>query len=382
MVTVLLACDKNDIPSDQKNQATVAKILENAGYTVEKLAVGPNNLQAKSKESSSKGKVGVYMVNGADIGTYKDFADGIGSYYNIKYCYFALQGWISPSTCSCEGAKTVKLSKAHDDNYSSVSYTANVSGKTTAEVMEMYKSKIAYACGSSPEELGKNLVKVMGGSTNDSNSSGSSASTIREALKKAVSGWDGEAEIRIIDDTVYVNKIKDPTTTKLVVNEFENVIYDSVSVTDANPQTTNKIILTYNGERLSLSDELAIKRFGENVLEIEPDEFVKNRNDAIAFLQRNWNKSRRDSGRQIELKVYGDLQWKTGLWTRVYLPRFFIDDYFYISRCTGDEDSTGNWTNSLTLVDYPPSFGTFEEEETTEEETEEDTEITDEEDTT
>ena len=119
MSDILLACDLNDVSTDQQNQATIKGILENAGHNVTVLSVGPNNLQEASKEESSKGKIGVYMVNGADIGTYKDFADGIGSYYNIKYCCFALEGWISPSTCSCEGARTVKLGKAHDDNYSS-----------------------------------------------------------------------------------------------------------------------------------------------------------------------------------------------------------------------------------------------------------------------
>ena len=39
---------------------------------------------------------------------------------------------------------------------------------------------------------------------------------------------------------------------------------------------------------------------------------------------------------------------------------FFIDDYMYITRLSADEDGTGNWVTSLTLVDYPPSFGTFE----------------------
>ena len=50
-----------------------------------------------------------------------------------------------------------------------------------------------------------------------------------------------------------------------------------------------------------------------------------------------------------------------------------IDDYMYISRASADEDGSSNWLTGLTLVDYPPSFGTFEEEEETSEE-EEDTE--------
>ena len=46
----------------------------------------------------------------------------------------------------------------------------------------------------------------------------------------------------------------------------------------------------------------------------------------------------------------------------------------YIIRSSQEEDGTNNWLTSLTLVDYPPSFGTYEEEEE-EGETEEDTEM-------
>lgn len=51
--------------------------------------------------------------NGADLQTYKDFGQGITKeYYNIKYAIFGLEGWINPSTCSCQGAKTAKLKKS------------------------------------------------------------------------------------------------------------------------------------------------------------------------------------------------------------------------------------------------------------------------------
>ena len=198
----------------------------------------------------------------------------------------------------------------------------------------------------------------------------------KDALKKAVSGWDVDVEIRVEKDTVYVNKIKDPTKTKLVINEFENAQYDSITVTDINPQTTNKLTVNYKGYELTLQDDLLIKRFGENSETMEVDEFVKTYDDAVSFLQRAWNKIRRDDGRQVELKVKGDIQWKTGVWARVYLPSFYIDDYMYVTRMSADEDGTSNWSTGLTLVDYPPSFGTYEEESTEEEDTEDTDETT------
>lgn len=272
MGDILLACDTNEPTSDRKNQNTIKGILEKAGHTVTVLPVGPNHLQSTSKQGSSKGKIGVYMVNGADIGTYKDFADGIGSYYNIKFCYFALEGWISPSTCSCEGAKTVKLSKAWDDNYSSAGYTANVSGKTTAEVCQMYSDKIGYACGSSPEELGNNLVKVIGGgsSTGDEGASGANSGNVKECIQKLLTHWDGDVECIIRGKNMYIQQVRDPEETySCSLIEGVNVFVDDISVTDLNPNTPNHLVVNWTGGSIEYKDELLIVRFGEHLKTME-----------------------------------------------------------------------------------------------------------------
>ena len=53
----------------------------------------------------------------------------------------------------------------------------------------------------------------------------------------------------------------------------------------------------------------------------------------------------------------------------------------YITRMSADEDGSTPWITGLTLVDYPPSFGTYTGEEETTEDSEEETTI-DEEDLT
>ena len=263
---IIMSIDLNETSSDKKTLNTIANILEKAGHKVEQLGVGPNVLQSAMKKSSNKGKTAIYLVNGADVGTYKDIAVGIknNAYYNAKYCYFGLQGWISPSTCSCKGAKTVKLSKAHDDNYSSNSFTANVVGKTTAEVCEMYKKQIGYACGDSAEELGNHLVEVMGGATSSDEKKEENGSTIKEALQKLLTHWDGEVECFVRGDTVHVNKVRNPETFhSSVLQEGVNVFRDSLSVTDINPNTVNTLIVNWTGGTITLTDDKLIERFGE-----------------------------------------------------------------------------------------------------------------------
>ena len=362
LVNIILGCDRNNVSEDKQTQKKIAKKLEKAGHTVTIADVGPGNLQNLMMKKSSKGKVAVFLVNGADLQTYKDTWQGMKKgYYHTKYCYFGLQGWISPQTLTCETAKTAKLKKAHDDA-SSKSFTADIVGMTTAEVMEKYKEYIAYACGSTVEELGNNLVKVIGGeSSDDSSSKESTGGNIKEALKQAVSAWDGDVEIRLVEDTVYINKIKDPTSSKLEISEYSNALYDNITVTDVNPGTVNHLTLKYGSYDLTLKDNNLIDRFGKISQTIKADKTVKDLETAKSFLNREWNKIRRDDGRQVECKVQGSLSYKPGLWARVFLPSYFIDDYMYITKVSNEEDGTNNWTTNLTLVDYPPSFGVPEE---------------------
>ena len=179
-----------------------------------------------------------------------------------------------------------------------------------------------------------------------------------------MSKWDGDVEIRLEEDTVYVNKIPDPTTAKITIDEFNNAFYDSITVTDINSETTNKLVLKFKDYELTIKDDTLIKRFGEKKDTCKVTDDVKTLKDAKAFLNREWNKIRRDDGRQVELKVNGDPKWKTGMWVRVYLPSYFIDDYMYISKCSNDEDVGYIWNIIITLVDYPHRFGAYVEETT------------------
>lgn len=371
-------CSDNIDGNENSRIDALCKALEKAGHTAHNGGVGPNTVQSHGLDSGSSGQIGVFIVGGSDAGMYVDFRDGLkNGYYHYKHMYvvFASDTATTDKWITCNGLSNTSLVRAHDDNYSGSNIESV--GQTAKAYFDANKEYISYACGSlgcSFDDVIQNFLKGNGDESK-SEDTGDTTSTIKDALKKAVSGWDGDVEIRLIEDTVYVNKIKDPTETELILNEFENVLYDSVTVTDVNPQTTNKLTLNYQGSELTLQDDLLIKRFGEHAETVEVDEFVKNYKDAVSFLQRAWNKIRRDDGRQVELKVDGDCKWKTGLWARTYLPSFFIDDYMYIIRSSHEEDGGSNWTTSLTVVDYPPSFGTFQEEaeeETEEEETDED----------
>lgn len=361
MATIVIGVDKNLSPDeDYAFQNAVGDVLEKAGHTVEKLEREPNAFATYSYEGKASGKIGIYLIA---AGTYSiaDFyygaASGGGSF---KYAYFGIRGDLGLRP---HNKSEFESSSVGADADCPSELCAHIAGKTFPEINNQLKDKCQAIFGESGQEMGKNILAAMGGEVDSSDSNKeSTGSSIKEALKKAVSKWDGDVEIRLEDDTVHVRKIPDPSTAKITIDEFNNAFYDSITVTDINKDTTNKLVLKFKDYELTIKDDTLIKRFGLNKEKIEAEDDVKTLKEAKAFLQREWNKIRRDDGRQVELKVNGHPRWKTGIWCRVYLPSFFIDDYMYISKTSHDEDGSNNWNTSITLVDYPPSFGTYEEE--------------------
>lgn len=361
MATIVIGVDKNLSPDeDYAFQNAVGDVLEKAGHTVEKLEREPNAFATYSYEGKASGKIGIYLIA---AGTYSiaDFyygaASGGGSF---KYAYFGIRGDLGLRP---HNKSEFESSSVGADADCPSELCAHIAGKTFPEINNQLKDKCQAIFGESGQEMGKNILAAMGGEVDSSDSNKeSTGSSIKEALKKAVSKWDGDVEIRLEDDTVHVRKIPDPSTAKITIDEFNNAFYDSITVTDINKDTTNKLVLKFKDYELTIKDDTLIKRFGLNKEKIEAEDDVKTLKEAKAFLQREWNKIRRDDGRQVELKVNGHPRWKTGIWCRVYLPSFFIDDYMYISKTSNDEDGSNNWNTSITLVDYPPSFGTYEEE--------------------
>lgn len=357
---VVVGCDVNQ-GNDSTVQNTVAKALEKQGHTVEKLAIkpGPFGVYDWGEQGKNpRGKIGVYII--AD-GIYS-IADRYNNPGGFKYVYFIIRGDLEdrPRMKTRKDFETRPIGADPDCK----GICEKLRGKTFVEMNKIVKKKCTILFGRNAQEMADELIKAMGGETSDSSSKkkndSSTGSTIKEALKKAVKKWDGEVEIRLVGDTVHVNRIPDPNSTSLVLNENDNIIYDSITVTDVAPDTVNTLTLTYKGYELKLTDQSLINRFGEISKTIKAPSTIKSLKDAKNYLNREWNKIRRADGRQVELKVQGDPKWTTGKWVHVFLPSFFINDYMYITKTSSDEDGTGNWAINLCLVDYPPSFSTEE----------------------
>lgn len=357
------------------------------------------------------------LVGGSDLGTYYDFAQGVGRYYKYKYMWFAFASWTATSWITCEELANRKLVRAHDDNFSGSAINKYIQqGYTAKKYILENKDKINYVCGDSPETLAKRIL-AGGGNTDDDSEGSSQPSTIKEALKKLMSYYDGDIECRVEGNQVFINKIGNPSETSLIIAEGRNIVDDSVSIKDYYPTTVNFLTVHWQGgEDIVYRDESLIARFGEIPLEMdavkkvttvteetttetttdeetgeETEETttetktettevpVETLEEAETFARIEWAKIRRDDGYSLDLKVVPDATYRIGEWVYVYIPTYDVDKHMYITKQSVTHSADPNAEIGLTLVDYPPSFGEFVEESSEEEEDEELDEETDEE---
>ena len=348
MSTIVLGCDTN-ASNDAKCQNAVAKILKNAGHTVEKLSIGPNSFASYSYSKKAKGKSGVFLI-ASGITAIADLYDGNT---NFKYAYFGIRGDLKqPRLSTMSDFKNNPISK--DKHGDCISKSCNkLAGKTYPQMNEITKSKCIAVFGTTCDELGNNIVKAMGGDSSSS-SSKSSSSPIRTAIKEVLYGWNGDVECFLRDDTIHIRRIQDPTKATLSLIEDVNVYYDSISLTDINPNTPNKLVVEWNNSTYVIEDTDRINRFGEKKQTIKANlASGENIND---FAYREWNKLLKDDGRVLECKVDGSPEWRNGQWVRVYMPSFKLDGFMYLTKVSHDDNI--DWTCNLRLVDYPPDLGT------------------------
>ena len=179
MTDFVIAADSIDGQEKQWLKAIENRLRSN-GHSVVNAGVGPNAIQSYGKKSSAKGKIGLFLVGGSDLGMYDDFQKGVGSYYKYDKMGVLFDSWSGSKkgTTTCSGLKSYKLGRAHDDNYTSASAMKQISGQTAHDFFSKHSDKIFYACTDKSGVEGCNELADIASSQGFGSSSSSGTMTV------------------------------------------------------------------------------------------------------------------------------------------------------------------------------------------------------------
>lgn len=154
--TIILGCDANT-EDDSTVQNRIAERLEQEGYPVEKLAIGPNYFASTDYSSKAKGKIGIYLI-ASGIFSIADAYYGSGQFDNY---IFGIRGDFGD-----RGATNFNLPIRADADCTSICDKLN--GKTFNQMNAMLQPYVAICGGADTDELANNIIDWLNAiNTND-----------------------------------------------------------------------------------------------------------------------------------------------------------------------------------------------------------------------
>ena len=143
---IILGCDANT-EDDSTVQNRIAERLEQEGYSVEKLPIGPNYFASTDYSSKAKGKIGIYLI-ASGIFSIADATYGSGQFDNY---IFGIRGDFGD-----RGATNFNLPIRADADCTSICDKLN--GKTFNEMNAMLQPYVAICGGADTDELANNII--------------------------------------------------------------------------------------------------------------------------------------------------------------------------------------------------------------------------------
>lgn len=385
----------NGKESSYINQATQA--IQNAGHEAVSVGVGPNVVQHHGLESSSNDQIGVMIVGGRGLGTPMDFHTGVTQgYYHYTHVYVIGSSEFTGNTLIGSGSMNTPVNTC--ETGMSTSQCNKYKGLTPQQFNEKYTACTVIYC----DNFSEGLKTLLGGSSSEESESG--GGSFKEAIKDLIKVWDGQVEVWLDGPVMNIRHIPEPEEKEPVSNisvsinnkgetvvsknivedhfirrepeiwasEGVNIVHDSLSMTDYNPDTYNKLIVNYTSEdgvshSLKFFDQILIDRFGEvgtsadavNYNHVESDDSsttvetpIETYKEALRFGYGEWFKLQRSNGHQVECKVIGSNLWRVGRWCKIYLPVFSEYCDMYINRVSHSFEE-GVWISSIECLPAP-----------------------------
>lgn len=314
---VVLGCDRNG-NDDSNYQSTVAGIIEQAGYTVEKLAIEPNAFASYSYDSSkAKGKIGIYLIA---AGTYS-IGDATYGNTSFDYNYFGIRPECSPNW-EVEDFDTKPIGSDADTRGG---VTDKIAGKTFKEINDIVKERSMVVTGKDATEMGNNLVAAMGGQAQGGQSAtGGGAVSIPDktfyGLIKQIMGAV-DAVFIIANNMAYLLSFKDFYEYRnqfdkfIPIIETKDVLRDTLVKNWSTDGYYNAVEVSYADGIIKYQNDVLVKQYGENAFYYEfpedDEETAKAKADALLAAHI------RDYSTNIQLSVFYNENITEGGWVKV-----------------------------------------------------------------
>lgn len=151
---IILGCDANT-EDDSTVQNHIAERLEQEGYPVEKLAIGPNYFASTDYSSKAKGKIGIYLI-ASGIFSIADAYYGSGQFDNY---IFGIRGDFGDKGATCFNCQI-----SADADCTSI--CDELDGKTFNQMNAMLQPYVAICGGADTDELANNIIDWLRGLEN------------------------------------------------------------------------------------------------------------------------------------------------------------------------------------------------------------------------
>lgn len=269
--------------NDQQCIEKVVQYLKDKGHDA--VGGGVNSNSESRLWQEGKDTIGIFLVNGACLGTMLS----LGEMVQKGHCSSVFIGasktiigspWTDKANLDNE---KYKLALVNDgSNWKQEWYQYN--HKWTWQQASDNIDGIGLAWGETCEDVAQ-AVLDGGGTSSGSGSSDSSSSEKKEPtpmsyldmIKDLISVWDGDVEVKIRQNKMFINKVPQPNP-KLWIVDGTNVVSGQATVTDYNSDTINTLNVSYNGDAntITITDEYLINRFGEVSADLKAEKIVTN----------------------------------------------------------------------------------------------------------
>ena len=316
---VMVGCDING--NDAECQNTVAQIITQGGYQVEKLAIDPNAFATASYDSANKDKIGVYLMADS-IFSIGDFAFGGTS---MKYAYFGIRGDLGlPRMSTQEDFDNNPLSPDADCRGG---VCDKLAGKSYKQINDIVKDKCQAVFGKTPEELGQNILAAMGGQAQGGAASAGGGGAVlipNKTFYGLIQQIAGAVDAIFVtaNNMAYLLSFKDVYEYRNQFDEIipkierKHVLENSVVKNWSNNGFYNAVEVTYADGIVKYQNDDLVKQYGENVFYYEfpedDEETAKAKADALLAAHI------RDYSTEIQLSVFYNEHITEGSWVKVH----------------------------------------------------------------